>query len=65
MTGRKALFEAWDIPLEESINRIRDSYVGHFDDGRKWHWSAWIYITDKGRQEADRIEKKHIGPSPD
>jgi len=49
-----------DASLEERIDWIRSLYVEHFDEPTKWWPSIWLYVTDKGRQEADRIREKYF-----
>lgn len=49
-------FRAWDIPLDEAIQQIRDVYVNHFDDDPEWWFYCWLRLTEKGRQLAEAIE---------
>jgi hypothetical protein len=49
-------FTAWDTPLEESIQRIRNVYVTNFDDQNTWPWFCWLDLTEKGQQVAGAIE---------
>jgi hypothetical protein len=49
-------FEAWDTPLDESIQRIRDVYTTKFDDEPEWWFYCWLAITEKGWQVAEDIE---------
>jgi hypothetical protein len=49
-----------DASLEEWIDWIRSLYVEHFDEPTKWWSSIWLYVTDKGRREADRIEETYF-----
>jgi hypothetical protein len=49
-------FGAWDCPLDESIQRIRDVYVDNFDDETKWWFVCWLDSTEKGHQVAEAIE---------
>ena len=49
-------FGAWDAPLDESIQRIRDVYVNQFDDDPEWWFYCWLKLTEKGRKLAEAIE---------
>jgi hypothetical protein len=44
-----ARFEAWDAPLDESIQRLSAEYVDRFDDRTGWPWTLWLRITEKGK----------------
>ncbi|UQX11724.1 hypothetical protein [Candidatus Mycobacterium methanotrophicum] len=49
-------FGAWDAPLDESIQRIRDVYVNQFDDEAEWWFVCWLDATEKGLKAAEAIE---------
>ena len=49
-------FGAWDAPLDESIQQIRDVYVHQFDDDPEWWFYCWLDATKKGLQAAEVIE---------
>jgi hypothetical protein len=49
-------FGAWDTPLDESIQRIRDVYVNQFDDEAEWWFVCWLDATEKGLKAAEAIE---------
>ena len=51
-------FAAWDIPLDESIQRIREVYVNKFDDEPEWWFYCWLAPTEKGLQLAEAIEAR-------
>jgi len=56
---RDTRFVGWDTPLDESIKRIHDIYVTHFDDRGLWTVFCWLNLTDKGEQIARALEEKH------
>ncbi|MGH3561073.1 MAG: hypothetical protein ACRDTN_04530 [Mycobacterium sp.] len=56
LTGEGGRFVAWNIPLDESIQRIRNVYVTNFDDQNTWPWFCWLNLTEKGQQVAEAIE---------
>ena len=43
--------------LDESIQRISDVYVAHYDDKPAWVWFAWMELTDKGERVAGHLKK--------
>jgi hypothetical protein len=49
-------FGAWDAPLDESIQQIRDVYVNQFDDDPAWWFYCWLCPTEKGLKAARAIE---------
>ena len=49
-------FGAWDAPLDESIQQIRDVYVHQFDDDPEWWFYCCLDATKKGLQAAEVIE---------
>lgn len=58
LSGEGGRFVAWDTPLDESIERISDEYITHFDN-REWRWIFWLNPTEKGEQVARSLEKKY------
>jgi hypothetical protein len=56
----KFRFVASKRPLDRSIHKISDRYVGHYDDPRRWMFSAWMKLTDKGQQLALSLEERAI-----
>jgi hypothetical protein len=55
-------FAAWTTPIDESIRRIADAYIGHFDDESAWIWKFWLALTDRGRRAAEALR---AGPTPE
>lgn len=56
LKGENGRFAAWDIPLDESIRRIRDVYTTKFDDDKEWWFYCWLDLTEKGEQVAESIQ---------
>ena len=56
----KFRFVASKRPLDRSIDKISHRYVGHYDDPRRWMFSAWMKLTDKGQQLALSLEERAI-----
>lgn len=44
-----ARFEPWDIPAQESVQRISAEYVDRFNDRAGWPSTLWLRVTDKGK----------------
>lgn len=51
-----ARFEPWDIPAQESVQRISAEYVDQFNDRVGWPSTLWLRITDKGKDLARSYE---------
>lgn len=51
-------FKAWNVPLDEAIQRIRDVYVVNFEDESRWPWFCWLALTEAGQQVAEDIESR-------
>jgi hypothetical protein len=49
-------FGAWDTPLDESIQRIREVYTTQFHDEPEWWFYCWLDATEKGLQLGEAIE---------
>jgi hypothetical protein len=49
-------FGAWDAPLDESVQQIRNVYVNQFDNDPEWWFYCWLKLTEKGRKVAEAIE---------
>jgi hypothetical protein len=46
--------------LDRSIHLISHRYVGHYDEPKRWMYSAWMKLTDKGQQLAQCLEERAI-----
>lgn len=53
-------FVPWKEPLDHSMHKITHTYVKHYDDPERWMYSAYLQLTDKGRELARSIEDKDI-----
>ena len=56
----KFRFVASKRPLDRSMHKISHRYVGHYDDPRRWMFSAWMKLTEKGQQLALSLEERAI-----
>ena len=57
MSGEGGRWQAWEGPLEKSLQRISDVYVTHYDDPPAWVFSAWMKLTDEGERVARALEE--------
>jgi hypothetical protein len=53
-------FVASKQPLDRSIRKISNRYVGHYDNPKRWMYLAWMKLTDKGQQLALSLEERGI-----
>ena len=56
----KFRFVASKRPLDRSMHKISHRYVGHYDDPKRWMFSASMKLTDKGQQLALSLEERAI-----
>jgi len=53
-------FFTWKRPLDRSMRKISHRYVDHYDAPKRWMYSAWLNLTDKGEKLASAIEEKGV-----
>jgi hypothetical protein len=46
--------------LDRSLHSISHRYVGHYDEPKRWMFSAWMKLTDKGQRLAQSLEDRRI-----
>jgi hypothetical protein len=56
----KLRFVASKQSLDRSMDKISHRYVGHYEDPKRWMYSAWMKLTDKGQQLALSLEERAI-----
>jgi hypothetical protein len=56
----KRRFVASKQRVDRSIRKISHRYVGHYDEPKRWMYSAWMKLTDKGQQVALSLEEQGI-----
>jgi hypothetical protein len=56
----KFRFVASKRSLDRSMRTISHQYVGHYDEPKRWMYSAWMKLTDKGQQLAQCLEERAI-----
>jgi hypothetical protein len=57
-------FFAWKRSLDHSMHKISHVYVKHYDDPKRWMFSAWLALTAKGRELAECLEENDIDLCP-
>lgn len=52
---RHGHFDAWDLPIDSAIEKIKATYFATFDD--RWNWTAraWLRLTPKGKDLAKEL----------
>ncbi|MGC2345548.1 MAG: hypothetical protein WA630_16475 [Mycobacterium sp.] len=53
-------FFTWKRPLDRSMHKISHRYVDHYDDPKRWMYSAWFELTNKGEKLALALEEKGV-----
>jgi hypothetical protein len=53
-------FFTWRRPLDRSMHKISHRYVDHYDDPKRWMYSAWLELTNKGEKVALALEEKGV-----
>jgi hypothetical protein len=57
LSGEGGSLVAWIGSLDESIQRISDVYVVHYDDPPAWVFSAWMELAEKGKRVARALDE--------
>jgi hypothetical protein len=53
-------FFTWKRPLDRSMHKISHRYVNHYDDPKRWMYSAWLKLTNKGERVAQSLEERAL-----
>jgi hypothetical protein len=54
--GSDERVEPWNVPLEESMERLHERYVVHHDAWEAWGWTTWVALTESGQQTARNLQ---------
>jgi hypothetical protein len=46
--------------LDRSMHQISHQYVDHYDDPKRWMFSAWMKLTSKGQRLALSLEQRAV-----
>ena len=50
--------DPWKLANKEALARLRQLYVGQYDDWGKWGWVAWFALTPEGDRVAEEMSTK-------
>ncbi|WNG93713.1 hypothetical protein [Mycobacterium sp. ITM-2016-00318] len=53
--GTGATVDPWKLSTEEALARVRDRYVGQYDDWHQWGWLIWFALTPAGERVAKKL----------
>ncbi len=62
LSGEGGSLAAWSGSLDDSIQRISDVYVAHYDDPPAWVFFAWMELTETGMQIARALQQDPGNP---
>jgi hypothetical protein len=62
LSGEGGSLVAWSGSLDDSIQRISDVYVAHYDDPPAWVFFAWMELTETGMQIARALQQDPGNP---
>jgi hypothetical protein len=62
LSGEGGSLAAWSGSLDDSIQRISDVYVTHYDDPPAWVFFAWMELTEAGMQIARALQEDSANP---
>lgn len=57
LSGETGRLVTWSGSFDESMQKISDLYVVHYDDPGAWIWSAWLELTYEGEQVAHALQE--------
>lgn len=53
--GSDEYVDPWKLSIEDAVSRLRDLYVGQYDDWGQWGWVVWFALTPEGERVAEKI----------
>ena len=56
--GTGATVDPWKLSTEEALARLRELYVGQYDDEDRWGWVVWLALTPEGERVAEEMETR-------
>ena len=54
LPGRDGTFPAWE-PIDVAMARLRERFVGHYNEPTSWDYSIWLGLTEAGRGVAKAL----------
>lgn len=45
----------WDLSIDAAMDRLRDLFVGHYDEPELWDLAIWLQLTPEGERLAESL----------
>lgn len=45
----------WDLSIDAAMERLRDLFVGHYDEPTLWDLAVWLQLTPDGEKVAESL----------
>lgn len=45
----------WDLSIDAAMDRLRDLFVGHYDEPELWDLAIWLQLTPDGEKVAESL----------
>ncbi|GAA4289823.1 hypothetical protein [Mycobacterium paraffinicum] len=46
----------WDLSIDAAMERLRDLFVGHYDEPTLWDLAVWLQLTPDGERLAESLK---------
>ncbi|WP_374025552.1 hypothetical protein [Mycobacterium sp. HNNTM2301] len=46
----------WDLSIDAAMERLRDLFVGHYDEPTLWDLAVWFQLTPEGEKVAESLK---------
>ncbi|BBZ70197.1 hypothetical protein [Mycobacterium paraseoulense] len=46
----------WDLSIDAAMDRLRDLFVGHYDEPTLWDLAVWLQLTPDGERLAESLQ---------
>lgn len=46
----------WDLSIDAAMERLRDLFVGHYDEPTLWDLAVWFQLTPAGEKVAESLK---------
>lgn len=46
---------SWDLSIDAAMDRLRDLFVGHYDEPELWDLAIWLQLTPEGERLAESL----------
>jgi hypothetical protein len=55
LPGPNEKFPAWNLSIDEAMERLYDLYVAHYDEEKLWEFRIWLHLTEAGQPVAKTL----------